>query len=539
MWLCKIIGHDGHQVHLGVFKDCWMEAQLPTDIDIHRWLTERKPTLYANKEEEEIFREEDKFSIHKQCQQLHVHWDDKVNLRGIPIVLVSEIVKCFNPHPGKSPCRQINDSTDNILRRLNAPNLMMQPRIHIHVIYKTIGASLTWFSCRCEFVKVIMGAAVGLFNGTHKHVLQCDASDSNVLIIVDGLEPKQVVPDWLRTGYTHRGGMLGDWGYAKDQDVNRTFPRQKGNMMGTFPFTAAEFLSDDDQKNDQGTHEIHHDLESLFWIMWIAAVNLEGPFNQRREWQSTNTETAEPFAGNIRKPVVPSPNIDGVPAWATPGLHTCSRTEVYEWKRTIPSITFKSSMCAYWTDNTSGATFPGGMDKLAKYFRHTEHQDPVTKKFVVGPPSKRITPTKFLRILHNMHEAIPPEEDCPTNEQIQDGRARYQKLLEKQMGLQASILDPFGLIRSQSNRGSACQSTANMVIASAEQSCSKRPPEEPAPVTPSKPSKRPCLDLPQVSSGTGRAEPAKPHHSSSLHSVPVSCKNPTSVIRSMRGKTRQ
>ncbi|KAF8439484.1 hypothetical protein L210DRAFT_934954 [Boletus edulis BED1] len=88
----------------------------------------------------------------------------------------------------------------------------MQPRKHIHIAFKTISTPIIWISCQWEFINDIRGAAVGKFynyqNGTWKHILHCDGSDTNAMFVVQTLNKIDVVSDWPKV-------LWGPWDYIK------------------------------------------------------------------------------------------------------------------------------------------------------------------------------------------------------------------------------------------------------------------------------------------------------------------------------------
>ena len=126
VWLCKVTCpfsgdlQNPHQTQWVILKDCWMEANLTSDIDIHRLLVEQKPLPFADKEEEAIFGEQDRFGIYRDGHQQVAHWNFEKNLPGIPKILMSEKVSCVNLSPsdqrGSKQWKTL-DSMDRILRQ--------------------------------------------------------------------------------------------------------------------------------------------------------------------------------------------------------------------------------------------------------------------------------------------------------------------------------------------------------------------------------------------------------------------------------------
>ena len=170
------------------------------------------------------------------------------------------------------------------------------------------------------------------------------------------------------------------------------------------------------------THNTQHDLESLFWVMWIMSVNTTGPYNQRRKWADSPKEPGA-HQGNIREPADAIGQDRGVPIWATPGLHAASQAEVFHFKRSIPEHQFIGSMTGYWADGRCGKVFKDGMRKLREHFVWVELPNGSYQ------PPKTITPETFVTILASMRDAIPCDQDHPTEADVEEARKRYSKLL--------------------------------------------------------------------------------------------------------------
>ena len=183
------------------------------------------------------------------------------------------------------------------------------------------------------------------------------------------------------------------------------------------------------------THNTQHDLESLFWVMWIMSVNTTGPYNQRRKWADSPKEPGA-HQGNIREPADAIGQDRGVPIWATPGLHAASQAEVFHFKRSIPEHQFIGSMTGYWADGRCGKVFKDGMRKLREHFVWVELPNGSYQ------PPKTITPETFVTILASMRDAIPCDQDHPTEADVEEARKRYSKLLGDPDGeLATSLLE--------------------------------------------------------------------------------------------------
>lgn len=113
-----------------------------------------------------------------------------------------------------------------------------------------------------------------------------------------------------------------------------------------------------------------HDLESFFWIIWVFSVNTTGPFKQIREW----VDQPDEFTGTRDPEDAPGQDL-GVPIWATPGIHSASTADVFQFKKSIPEAQFISGMSTYWRAGESGKVFRKGMNQLRKHFAWTEGSD--------------------------------------------------------------------------------------------------------------------------------------------------------------------
>lgn len=209
-------------------------------------------------------------------------------------------------------------------------------------------------------------------------------------------------------------------------------------------------------------HEVHHDLESFFWLLWITCVNLNGPYLHRRLWEpssSSNGDISQQPGSFIhhRTRLDPADHLrcpdDGkmfknsdVPAWATPGLHSCSRREVFKFKFEIPAVAFLSSLSPYFSLGRAGEPIVDGLKRLRTYVAWTIPE----KGTEAIPPKERLTHKIFIEILQQMRDEIPPEDDCPTEQDINRGRRSYQKLTDSGQGLHVPVMQEPTALPSQS-----------------------------------------------------------------------------------------
>ncbi|KAF8551777.1 hypothetical protein OG21DRAFT_1417328, partial [Imleria badia] len=159
-------------------------------------------------------------------------------------------------------------------------DIRFEHRVHESILYRSIGLPITRFSCRRELLNGMLGILSALRNGIRKGVLHCDLSQNNMMFRVAKLDMEDIIPDWPqvdgssypgRCGYVKRAGLLADWGLALK------------HSPGTFPFIATELLTKQGLEG-RVAHKPHHDLESLFWVLWCISINYVGPYGRQRTW---------------------------------------------------------------------------------------------------------------------------------------------------------------------------------------------------------------------------------------------------------------
>ncbi|KAF8449221.1 hypothetical protein L210DRAFT_3524067 [Boletus edulis BED1] len=473
-------------------KDCWLPCDGPNDIINNEALTLRKPKPMTD-ELRQNFGEPDKLDIFRYCRVTRgTEWDYETHLPGIPILKHTEIATFPHGLDGEYQ----DDTTEAITRRFSK-HVDMECRIHIRTLSKTCGVSLPWFPCRRAFVGGMMCVVAGHFNGELKDLLHSDISDLNIWVCVDDPEKvNDVITDWPEDPalYPKHAVVLGDWGMAEDRSPDSKVKNNAGGITGTFPFFAAELMLDKAINGDV-VHDTCHDLEAIFWVIWITSVNMTGPYNQRRKWVDCSSTST--FPGHVRQPADAIGQNKEVPIWATPGIHPASLQEVHQFKRSILEHQFFDAMSPYWSEGESGRVFQDGMRKLRRHFAWVRLPDGT-----YAPP-KTITHDIFVGILAEMRGSIPADEDRTTPAQVEEARERYTKMLqEADTELGTAMLEVPSFIRT--GKTSTSRRSGPNGITVKKLSSSKR---------------KAMLDVPQSSQeakrsrasgqGTGRAEPSE------------------------------
>ncbi|EGO29327.1 hypothetical protein SERLADRAFT_445154, partial [Serpula lacrymans var. lacrymans S7.9] len=161
---------------------------------------------------------------------------------------------------------------------------------HHRMAMKTVGVELVWFSCVREMLDGIIGVLLGLQNGyMRRGLIHCDVSDGNSWLRVKAALPQFTVPDWPDSAsndwYPQRPGVLGDWAMAEDVQNGET-GRTTKYLTGTYPYQAIGRII-----RPEVPHGYMHDLESVFWMLWLIMINCEGPYCQQIDWSEKEKET--------------------------------------------------------------------------------------------------------------------------------------------------------------------------------------------------------------------------------------------------------
>ena len=292
------------------------------------------------------------------------------------------------------------------------------------------------------------------------------------------------------------------------------------SFQGTFPFMASELLSSKG-RNGKIIHQVHHDLESFFWVLWIICVNMDGPYYMRRIWQdeqegltregpSTTHESgaaarrsASRSAAKCLTPATPAtPTLCARQLSSTPALSP-SISSVAKPPTTI--VTVRQQDTHRIPDTATRLPCDGGSqppvwatpgvhecgagdvsewkrniptpwfyDCLSPYFRNAGQgfQDGFTElrnHFAQGTKKTPITHATFLRILRDMRNSIPADADRPSHKEIKDARSRYETLLRVGgiQGIAISALDGLKRRNVVSNSAAAKRQARTSVSGSA------------------------------------------------------------------------
>lgn len=200
-------------------------------------------------------------------------------------------------------------------------------------------------------------------------------------------------------------------------------------FKGTFPFQAAELL----QPKVHVSHKLNHDLEAFFWVIWIICVNIDGPFDRRREWKPPPPSRSRGSVSRL-KPAAPKPSgtVENdpwedqvhVPMWARPGIHNLDGASVSAGKTDIGSAGIGASLSPYFSKHEAVVE---GLIKMHLLFQWRAAGG-------IGPRVLPPADTDYLQminILREIRDAVDPVSDGrPSDEAYAEGKIRYEELLK-------------------------------------------------------------------------------------------------------------
>lgn len=248
-------------------------------------------------------------------------------------------------------------------------------------------------------------------------------------------------------------------------------------LEGTFPFQSAELL-----QGDQATHRLNHDLEALFWVVWIICVNVNGPFNNRRQWQrpvplkSRSMVSMAKLATyeTTRRPVENDPwaRQVHVPQWARPGIHNLDAASVAAGKTDIGSAGIAAALSPYFSKHKAVVQ---GLIKLHELFQwraagsRDSDTDLGSRTVVLPPPDTDYL--KVMGILRDIRDNIDPAMDGrPSPEVYKEARERYDRLLNS-----GNICEP--LLDGSRSSARTPRGTSNSQCSVRSERSAKRPAE--------------------------------------------------------------
>ncbi|EIN14736.1 hypothetical protein PUNSTDRAFT_130368 [Punctularia strigosozonata HHB-11173 SS5] len=164
-----------------------------------------------------------------------------------------------------------------------------ETREHYRLALEESGLPLHHFATRRELLSVLIDAVEAhrrMYN--RLGVLHRDISVRNVMIL-DGEDTKA-------ENERERPGRLIDFDYGKtmSQSTENDPGEHKNHHSGTLPFMSVHLLANETTIE----HEVHHDLESFFYVLIWACIAFQGPGLYREPFDALKTPLKKWLVGD-------------------------------------------------------------------------------------------------------------------------------------------------------------------------------------------------------------------------------------------------
>ncbi|EIN14735.1 hypothetical protein PUNSTDRAFT_130367 [Punctularia strigosozonata HHB-11173 SS5] len=221
----------------------------------------------------------------KECEILERASKEKIE--GIVHMLTHERVSFHGAVDSTKTIREKLHMVENVDKKSGrAP----ETREHYRLVLEESGLSLRHFATRRELLSVLIDAVEA-----HRRmyedlgVLHRDISFRNILILdaEDDTEKKQE---------EERPGRLIDFDYSKtmNRPTDNDPEEHKNHRSGTLPFMSFHLLASETPIEP----EVHHDLESFFYVLIWACIVLQGPGRYREPFDAMATALRGWLSGN-------------------------------------------------------------------------------------------------------------------------------------------------------------------------------------------------------------------------------------------------
>ncbi|EGO02544.1 hypothetical protein SERLA73DRAFT_150248 [Serpula lacrymans var. lacrymans S7.3] len=265
-------------------------------------------------------------------------------------------------------------------------------------------------------------------------LIRCDVSNENSWLRVKAAFPHFAFPDWpiniSNDWYPQCPGALEDWAMAEDVQYG-DMVRTTKSFTWTYPYQAIGRIL-----QPEVPHNYIHNLESVFWMLWLIMIDCEGLYCQPIDWVEKEKETAaadvDKAPASLKRSVSqkqkgkeiafsklsasqePPNKQDNIPVWVKWGCHTLDPNTVAMENVILSRLHFMACINPYFCRHVS---VRAGMVKLFSAFI---------------PPPKHISHQEMVDIVKDMRNGIEPEFDRVgvSVEVITSGRESYQLQLQ-------------------------------------------------------------------------------------------------------------
>ncbi|KAF7308866.1 Protein kinase domain-containing protein [Mycena kentingensis (nom. inval.)] len=174
-----------------------------------------------------------------------------------------------------------------------------EQRRHIRMLLTPVGADLAKFTSTRSLVATLSNAVNHLIIAYEAGVLHRDVSPNNIMLVEGDPGRPGFLFDYDCAEFTEEGAVrfnsLPEFADRRPIDLAES-KKYRNHFAGTFYFAAVEMLEscadednendDDDEDNDNDDvpltsflHDIHHDLESIYWVLiWFVLRHTENTF---------------------------------------------------------------------------------------------------------------------------------------------------------------------------------------------------------------------------------------------------------------------
>ncbi|CAK5269746.1 unnamed protein product [Mycena citricolor] len=233
---------------LYALKDSWRQGCRRPEVDYYDLI--------------ELFRKSEKGQAFIKQHKL----DESAMARCIGSLDLSDTVKDFRFKDGTGPDwdtarhKTTSDAGDGL------------HRYHTRTLLTPVGTRLDRFTSTWALVTAVYHAACHLFIAFEAGVLHRDVSEGNIMFAeMIGLKtPRGFLVDWDYAEFTEKGleAFKKNFGSRLHSDQYDSVDKSLKHFTGTWPFLAIEVMAHSLGGRKNFKHESHHDLESLFWLLY-------------------------------------------------------------------------------------------------------------------------------------------------------------------------------------------------------------------------------------------------------------------------------
>ncbi|CAK5268325.1 unnamed protein product [Mycena citricolor] len=237
---------------LYALKDSWRQGCRRPEVDYYDLI--------------ELFRKSEKGQAFIKQHKL----DESAMARCIGSLDLSDTVKDFRFKDGTGP------DWDTARHKTTSEAGDGLHRYHTRTLLTPVGTRLDRFTSTWALVTAVYHAACHLFIAFEAGVLHRDVSEGNIMFAeMIGLKtPRGFLVDWDYAEFTEKGleAFKKNFGSRLHSEQYDSVDKSLKHITGTWPFLAIEVMQHSLGQRKNFKHGSHHDLESLFWLLYWMGV---------------------------------------------------------------------------------------------------------------------------------------------------------------------------------------------------------------------------------------------------------------------------